>query len=277
MSSLKNAAVLALMSTLTACAAGGPQVYRSAQQTLPSNSYTIGTLQDTMVSDHMHRFLDKGHTVYYMQNQGGGGAAAGLLLGPLGVLANVAAIKSQTNKDATDLQDKIPVDVQAVFHTSLTQATTLSPAAQGGQEPVLAPALFVEKLDDEHLRFASMLCITTQVGGKSMLRQYVYELPESYSRQALAHGLTTEQVAQLNADLKTGFDWIVSTYVQDLQGAFKPSSKATIRSEFVTPRIQVPQVGYGFDAGTGRIGFAIQNAVATTVYSVPDGAATLTM
>lgn len=273
---LKSVSLIALMSTLTACASG-PQVYHSAQQTSSSNRYMIGGLQDSMASDHMHRFLDKGHTVFYMQNQGGGGAAVGVLLGPLGVLANIAAIKSQTNKDAALLQDKFPVDVAAIFQTSLKQAPTLTPSNQGGLDPELSPALYVEKLDDEHVRFASLLVVTTHAAGKSTLRQYIYELPESYTKQSLAQGLTNDQLARLSADAQVGFEWIASTYAKDVEGTFKPGTKAVIHSDFVSPRIQMPYGGYSFDAGAGRLGFAMETAAVTTIYSLPKDAATLTL
>jgi hypothetical protein len=274
MSLLRKVSVIAAMSTLTACAAG-PQIYHSAQQTTQSNKYTISSLPESMASDHMHRFLDQGHTVFYMQNQGGGGAAAGVLLGPLGVLANVTAIKSQTNKDAALLQDKFPLDVAGIFRTSLKNAPSLTPSTQEG-DPSLSPALLVVKLDDEHLRFASVLVVTTHTAGKSKPRQYIYVLPESYSKQLLAQGLTNEQLAELGADAQTGFNWIASTYAHDVDGTFKPGTKATIHSDFVTPRNQIAFAGYSFDAGASRIGFAMESGAATTIYSLPQDAATLT-
>jgi hypothetical protein len=273
---LKNVSLVALMSTLTACAAG-PQTYSSARQTLQSSKYTIGTLQDSMASDHMHRFLDKEHRVFYMQNQGGGGAAVGVLLGPLGVLANVAAIKSQTNKDAAQLQDKLSIDVAAIFRDSLNQSAALTQSTQSGVDPELSPVLYVEKLDDDHIRFASMLIVTAHAAGKSILRQYIYELPDSYTKQSLTQGLTNEQLARLGADAKVGFDWIAATYTQDIEGTFKPMTKAVIHSDFVTPRTQIPYGGYSFDAGAGRVGFATQTVATTTIYSLPQDAATLTL
>lgn len=273
---LKKVGLIASVSALTACASG-PQPYHSAQQTSQSTKYTVGSLQDSMAADHMHRFLNKGHTVYYMQNQGGGGAAVGLLLGPLGVLANIAAIKSETNKDAALLQDKFPIDVVSIFGASLSTAPTLTKATQGETAPELSPVLYVEKLDDEHIRVASMLVVRGQAGGKQTLRQYVYELPESYAKDSLVKGLTEKQVAQLSADAKAGFYWIVTTYAQDVRGAFRPSTKEVIHSDFVTPRTQIAFAGYSFDAGAGRVGFALQTLASTTIYSLPQDAAKLTM
>jgi hypothetical protein len=273
---LKNVSLMAITSMLAACAAG-PQPYRSAQLIEQSNKYTVSHLQDSMASDQSHRFLDKEHTVYYEQNFGGGGVALGVLLGPLGALANVEAIKSETNKDAAVLQDKLPVDVTALFHASLDQAATLAPATPGASAPELAPALFVQKLADEHIRFASMLVVTEHVSGKSILRKYFYVLPESYPKEALLQGLTPTQIAQLSADVRIGFDWIVATYARDVDGTFKPGTKAQMHSDFVSPRFQFASVGYSFDAGPGRVGFAMQIADFTTVYSLPKDVATLTM
>lgn len=273
---LKKVGLVVSVSALAACASG-PQPYHTAQQASQSMKYTVGSLQDSMVADHMHRFLNKEHTVYYMQNQGGGGAALGLLLGPLGVVANIAAIKSETNKDAALLQDKFPIDAVSIFSASLSAASMLTRATQGETAPKLSPVLYVEKLDDEHIRVASMLVVRGQVDGKPTLRQYVYELPESYAKDSLAQGLTKGQVAQLSADAKVGFDWIATTYAQDVHGAFRPSTKEVIHSDFVTPRTQIAFAGYSFDAGMGRVGFALQTLASTTVYSLPKDAAKLTL
>ena len=53
-------------------------------------------------------------------------------------------------------------------------------------------------------------------------------------------------------------------------------TKATIHSDFVTPRNQIAFAGYSFDAGASRIGFAMESGAATTIYSLPQDAATLT-
>jgi hypothetical protein len=115
------------------------------------------------------------------------------------------------------------------------------------------------------------------VSGKSILRKYFYVLPESYPKEALLQGLTPTQIAQLSADVRIGFDWIVATYARDVDGTFKPGTKAQMHSDFVSPRFQFASVGYSFDAGPGRVGFAMQIADFTTVYSLPKDVATLTM
>jgi hypothetical protein len=57
--------------------------------------------------DRLHR------NILYFQNYGGGGAGLGLLLGPIGVAANMSMIESNTKQE--QLRDKIAIDPPAVF------------------------------------------------------------------------------------------------------------------------------------------------------------------
>lgn len=259
---------------LSACATASLQPYQSAQQIGTSSKYTLG--EAPAPSDHMHRFIDTKHSELYMQNQGGGGAAVGVLLGPLGVLANIAAIKKQTEADTAQLKDKLPLDVQQLFAASLAGTPALSAAEGDPSAPSLAPLLYVEKLDDAHIRFASLVHVKAAMGGKQWARQYIYELPDSYTKEELARGLSAGELQQLAADAEEGFQWITATYASDVAGTFRPQQKGVIHSDFVTPRIQVAYAGYRFDAGAGRVGFVMGASKSSTVYSLPSDAATVT-
>lgn len=264
-------------SLLISACASVPMTYHSAQQSNPSTKYTVEPLKDSAAVDRVERFLDSKHSVLYMQNQGGGGAAVGLLFGPLGVLANSEAIKKQTGVDADMLMGKLPVDIEKIFATSMGECGGFVQVSQSAVDPVLSPVLYVEKIDDAHIRFASLLYVMTSKDGKSTNRQYIYELPDNYTKEEIARGLTPAEMAQLSADTQIGFNWIVATYSLDVRGGFSPHVKAAIHSDFVTPRIQVALMGYSFDAGDGRLGFAMGSAQQTTVYSLPQDAGKLTM
>lgn len=71
-----------------------------------NSGYHLGPSPLLAYPDYMHRFLNDQHSVLYMQNHGGGGVAVGVLLGPLGVIANIKMIQAQTESDATLLKNK---------------------------------------------------------------------------------------------------------------------------------------------------------------------------
>jgi hypothetical protein len=266
--------VAACLALLSGCATASLQPYQAAQQVSASSAFTIGVAPPT--TDHMHRFLDARQSELYMQNQGGGGVGVGLLLGPLGVLANVAAIKKQTEGDATLLHGKLPLDVQRLFMESLASAPTLKLVDGTHSVPSVAPLVYVEKIDDAHVRFASMLYVKSALDGKPWIRQYMYEVSDSYSRDELARGLTSVQLAHLAADLEVGFQWIAAIYASDVGGSFRPDQQGVIHSNFVTPRFQIAFRGYGFDAGPQRIGFVTGSQRSNYVFSLPADAATVT-
>jgi hypothetical protein len=260
---------------LSSCAMA-PVAFESAHQANDSMRYTLTSFPESYENDELRRFLDDKHSILYMQNQGGGGVAVGLLFGALGVLANAEMIKKQTTQDAEALKGKLSVDVKQLFKATLASVPSLMPEQSDASAPHFSPVLYVEKIDDDHIRFASLLYVSNEVSGKKSVRQYIYELPESYSKSELQSGLTTDQATRLDADTQEGFKWIVSTYLSDQAGTFNPQEKGVIHSDFLTPRTQIPLNGYRFDAGSDRIGFATVTRVATTIYSLPADAATIT-
>jgi hypothetical protein len=260
---------------LSSCAMA-PVAFESAQQANDSMRYTLTSFPESYESDELRRFLDDKRSILYMQNQGGGGVAVGLLFGALGALANAEMIKKQTTQDAEALKGKLSVDVNQLFKATLASVPSLMPEQSDASAPRFSPVLYVEKIDDDHIRFASLLYVSNEVSGKKSVRQYIYELPEIYSKSELQSGLTTDQTTRLGADTQEGFKWIVSTYLSDQAGTFNPQEKGVIHSDFLTPRIQIPLNGYRFDAGSDRIGFATVTRVATTIYSLPADAATIT-
>lgn len=261
---LKKIGVGLCLAALAGCATLQP--YQPAQQLGIGHDFTVGAYPVEL--DYTHGFLDAGHTVLYMQNQGGGGAAVGLLFGPLGVAANIAAIKKQTERDVAALQGKLSIDAPHLFADAAAGMTGVSLDGHAGV-PVVSPLLLVEKVDGTHVRFAALLYVNGKQGGRAWSRQYVYELTDAYTPEQLAQGLTPTQMEHLSADVRQGFAWTATTFATDVAGAFHPTQKQVLRSSFVTPRTELPLNGYGFDAGAGRIGFATGQPQWSTVYSLP--------
>ena len=267
---LKKMAAGLCLATLAGCVSLQP--YQPAQGLGMGHAFAMGPYPVEL--DHMHGFLDAGHTILYMQNQGGGGAALGLLLGPLGVAANIAAIRKQTEQDVSALQGKLPVDAGHLVADSAAGVQGVS-FDGGAGAPVVSPMLLVEKIDETHVRFAALLHVQGKQGRKAWTRQYVYETPDVYTRDQLADGLDPSQTERLSADVRAGFAWTATTFSNDVAGTFHPTVKKVLRSSFVTPRTELALNGYGFDAGAGRIGFATGQPQWSSVYSLPVEDATL--
>lgn len=261
---LKKIGVGLCLATLAGCVTLQP--YQPAPQLGMGHDFAVGPYP--VEPDHMHGFLDADHTILYMQNQGGGGVAVGLLLGPLGVAANVAAIRKQTERDVAAFQDKLSIDAAHLFADTAAGIDGLSLDGPAGA-PVVSPMLLVEKVDETHVRFAALLYVKGKQGSKAWSRQYVYETVDVYTPQQLGQGLEPAQLERLAADVREGFAWTATTLASDIAGAFHPAQKKVLRSSFVTPRTEIPLSGYGFDAGAGRIGFATGQPQWSAVYSLP--------
>lgn len=71
-------------------------------------------------ANHMMRPLNDTNTILYEQSFGGGGVGLGVLLGPLGVAANIAAIEGRTEKEAALLHDKVGINPQELLKQALS-------------------------------------------------------------------------------------------------------------------------------------------------------------
>ncbi|MFZ1988509.1 MAG: hypothetical protein WAW96_01945 [Alphaproteobacteria bacterium] len=208
--------------------------------------------------DQFRRYLDKNESVLYFQNYGGGGVALGLLAGPLGVLANAKMIEGVTAADAAALRGKLDVDVRGRFSAALGA----HPAFVDGENGALfSPYLLVEKIDDEHMKFASMLSVDLSPSGKTWSRRYIYELPDTYTKTQLSSGLTAEQVQMIASHFEIGMNWNLATLEKETRGELKPGKQQQAHSEFVTPRITVAQIAYRFDSEPGRAAFVSGDAI----------------
>lgn len=267
----KLIATAAVVCSLTACVAAPQyQAPPTSSETIaykiaPSPSPAIGPSAKPRIGgpplstpDQFRRYLDKDESVIYFQNYGGGGVALGLLAGPLGVLANAKMIEGVTEADAAAMRGKLDVDVRERFRATLGAHPAFVADDNGA---VFSPYLLVEKIDDAHIKFASMLVVDLSPAGTKWSRRYIYELPDTYTKAQLFSGLTAEQVQTIAAHLETGMNWTLSTFQKEARGELKPGKKQQASSEFVTPRITVAQIAYRFDSEPGRAAFVSGDAI----------------
>ena len=137
--------------------------------------------------------LNDSKDILYQQNFGGGGAAVGVLLGPIGVAANAAAIESNTKEDVELLFGKTSIDPNKVFREIVLDAGFVIEDSSNASAS-FSPYILVSKGENEVLYFASALLVEENSIGKSRwVGRYMYQIPLNMRKGDLADGLTDEE------------------------------------------------------------------------------------
>lgn len=255
---------LAILSMLmTGCAT---VQYQSAPP-LTTNLVTHEVAKSNLLTQTNHTLmhLNQSGDILYQQNFGGGGAGVGILLGPIGVMANIAAIESNTEEDVEILKDKLAFNPSEILIKS-TGKYQIEVANGNADSIKLSPYIYVSKTENEQLLFASALIVETEPGKKSnWLGKYMYQTPLKMAKSDLADGLDEKEYSLLKSELEKGFDELVRLYSEDRKGNLKTEKALTFISDFVSPRFNIEMVGDLIPSDANRVNIRTVGGV----YSLP--------
>jgi hypothetical protein len=192
-------------------------------------------------TSHVLMHLDQKRQILYFQSFGGGGAAVGLLLGPLGVAANVGMIESATKADVARLKDKLDVDPAALFQEVAGAGATV-PAADGSSQLRVTPYLYVTKGRDDKLMVASAMLLEQGLGPEKWTGRMMYQLPGAYTFDELTSaGSATQE--RLRSDAKNGFRELLRHASASEQALLPAERPIKFRSEFFNARFDFELTG----------------------------------
>lgn len=261
----RKLAVLALASVLVAGCATPPPDNVPATPTPPS--YSIGP-NPLVVKEfgYATRALDDKNSIVYLQTFGGGGAAVGVLLGPLGVAANMSMIGKVTDDDVLMLKGRITVDPVAVFGDIAREYPAFASPSAATNSVLLTPLLNVVKQENEDLLFGCTLLVDYSAVGATWVGRYAYQLPVRYAKAAVAQGLSAEQQALLAEELRAGFRVLARLYLDDAAGRLPRGGEVKFRSTFVQPRLDFEITGKQLPGEPDRLNVSIGYG---RIYSLP--------
>lgn len=241
----------ALLAVASLAGCGTPPTYKLRPVTGQSPG-TFSLAHSKAVEDERHgtRHMDAAKSIVYSQNFGGGGAALGLLLGPLGVAANISMIDSNTEADAVRLRGKLTLAPRELFLAAATQQglEVVDDAATGVPGRTLAtPYLFVSKTDNDRLLTAAAVRLEYGQGADQWSGVYMYQLPSSYQLDDLAR-LTPEMQARLGTEAAQGFSALAAFIAKEApqqEGQAKGGTEKdfSYKSDLLTPRIEIEMNG----------------------------------
>lgn len=219
--------------------------------------------------NHMLKPLDEAKTVHYLQPYGGS-VGVGLLLGPIGVAANIAAIDEKTTEEVAMLSGKLPWSPASLYAEVARTRPELSEPA--GQEVVrVSPQLLLVKTDGEMLLLACVLQVDHRSVGQEWRGSYVFQTRQKFTLTEAARGLTPAQVRAGEAELAAGFRALTTIYFDDLRGKLGPGMDIEYKSRFVTPNMDIALKGKRVAGPEDRLVFRSVG----TMYSLPREAATV--
>jgi hypothetical protein len=241
---------------LTACA--GKVTYQTLPVTVVnSTSHQLAHSDVLNQTNHTFKPLTDDHEVMYSQNFGGGGVGVGLLLGPIGVMANVAAIESNTDEDIAALKGKWNVQPSALFSKAAANSGLALDANAVGSVK-LTPYAYISKTENEQLYLAAAMIVETNPGQKdNWVGRYMYQTNVKISKAELVDGVSAAENQRFTAELQQGFAEVIKLYQDDKAGKLASTQSVEIESDFLTPRFLIPLLAQQLPSTNSRQNFRL--------------------
>lgn len=116
-------------------------------------------------------------------------------------------------------------------------------------------------LPDHDLRFAVTLRVDRRPAGKEWTGSYLWLLRTTYTREAVAGGLSDADRQALEQEASGAFKELVTIYVQDAREALKNGAQVRFRSAFLAPRFKLTYSGVALSGPEGRLTARLPNRV----------------
>lgn len=202
-----------------------------------SESYKLFKHDGVNTASHVQVHLDEAKDIAYVQSFGGGGVALGVAFGPLGVLANISMIQAETNSDLTQLYNKIPIPVSAMFTEA---ASAKSIHYDDNAEGRFHPFMMVVRDENETLRMGTALIVELpQADGKVWSGRYTHQTAVHVPLKNVADGLDESEYKTIYDAIQQSFNELTDIYQQDRLGQLTDHEQILVNSTFLTPRITI--------------------------------------
>ncbi|USH05158.1 hypothetical protein K6Q96_18225 [Grimontia kaedaensis] len=255
---------------ITSVLSGCASVKYQSSPPITTNKVTheVGYSELLNQTNHTLMHLNENKDIYYQQNFGGGGVGVGLLLGPIGVAANIAAIKSNTEEDVEALKGKITIDPKDIFKKA-SEKSGLELSTNTSNSISVSPYIYVSKTDDEQLLLGSAMIVETAPGEKgNWIGKYMYQTPVKVSKKSISDGVDDVEFKLFEESLSKGFEELIALYMEDRKGALTTQNPITFVSDFVSPRLKMEMLGELVPSKDARVNIRTVGAV----YSLPKNA-----
>lgn len=193
-------------------------------------------------TDHTLQHLNSSKDVLYSQNYGGGGVGVGVLLGPLGVAANMKAIESNTMKDVGVLKNSLNIKPLDNFIKAAGKSNLAIKVGAVGGVTKFDPYVLIEKTEGDVIMLASALMVEEAGSAGKIQYKYLVQLPKTYSIAELSK-LSAENIRELDGLIEDGFSSLIARIQSESSANLQAEESVTVISEFLTPRFKFEMAG----------------------------------
>lgn len=238
---IRNSMAAAVVAILLAACGTAPRLQALQPREGGVSPHVVAKSALVEQTNHMTEHLDSGKQIVYFQNAGGGGVAVGLLLGPIGVAANMAAIGSVTKADADVLRGKVDVDPRTLFlEAARDRHFPIVDAGKGN--PKVSPYLYVAKTEGENLIVATALIVDQGEGASKWTGKYMYQLPGAYTLSSLSHP-TEESNARIRQAAGEGYRALLQHMLAERAAGLAQERPIEFHSAVLSPRFDLGMTG----------------------------------
>ena len=233
---------------LIICACVSTQVFAKQPPLLSTpplsgdTAFVIGTYSEQeAAATHVLRPLNTSNSILYEQQFGGGGVGLGVLLGPLGVAANVAAIKKRTEAEAQALFAKVALDPVALLASLLEEAAISRASETSPTTFTMKPYVRIVSEGNENVWIAAGIDVSDSA--LPWTGKYLAQLAGEWPRSELAEGLSPDRSHELEGQVKAALREALHLYIDDAAGKLKGTDKVNFAAPLMSPRIKFQLYG----------------------------------
>ncbi|MDB5859617.1 MAG: hypothetical protein JWQ76_3306 [Ramlibacter sp.] len=239
MTCLKSLATVLCALLLSACAGGPPPMQPPQPRPVGLVPHVLSRSAQVDQTSHVSGHLDDDRRIVYFQTEGGGGVGLGLLLGPLGVMANVSLIEARTKADIDQMRGKLGIDVKSAFVQAAANAGFALGDSANASQPRITPYLHVRKLEGDTLRVSAAILVEQGEGAQKWTGRYVFELPGLHSLAALSSTDTQRATGMATA--------VGEGYVRLLRRLVAESPQQLAKERLIDFKVGWQPPAYGFE------------------------------
>lgn len=249
--SIRVACLVIGVAGLAGCATA-PSLQGARPISSQNQKYGLAKNESIAKTDHMTQSLNEGQSIFYFQNQGGGGVGLGLLLGPLGAAANMKMIESVTMGDVEKLKGKINLNPEAELQqaASSTDFPLQLSVTQGDIK--VTPFAFISKTNETTVHVSSVILFEGQDEQKKWVRRYQYQLPGMYTLDELS-AFSETKTSELQIASVAAYKALLTYIAGEKDEAIAQERKITYSSPYISPRFDFEMMGSLVMEKAGRV------------------------
>lgn len=219
---------------------------------------------------HMIRPVNASNSILYEQQFGGGGAGVGVLFGPLGVAANMAAIKKRTESESQALFGKVALDPVALLASLFEEAAIARASETSATTFTMKPHVNIVSQGNEKVWIAAGIDVSDS--SEPWTGKYLAQLPGEWPLGELTAGLAPERAQALEVQVRAALREALQLYLDDAAGNLKGTEKVNFTAPYMSPRIKFQLYGMVLPSDEARKVFRSIGGI----FSFPAGQAEVT-